>query len=111
MRFVVDAQLPPALARALSELGHEAVHVADIGLNGATDFTIWKEAAQRGAAILTKDEDFVGRHRFGEPAPSVVWIRLGNVSRRSLLARFLPLLPQVIELIEAGELVVEVRGS
>jgi hypothetical protein len=32
VRFLVDAQLPPALARHLAVLGHEAVHVADVGL-------------------------------------------------------------------------------
>jgi len=32
MRFLVDAQLPPALARTLEAGGHEAEHVADIGL-------------------------------------------------------------------------------
>ena len=111
MKFLVDAHLPPALARALCELGHDAVHVMDIGLHAADDVTIWREAARQGAVIVTKDEDFVGRGRFGDPAPSVVWIRLGNVSRRVLLARFLPLLPQVIALVEAGETLVEVRGS
>jgi len=89
--FLVDAQLPPALARALSDLGHEAT--------------------QRNAVVITKDEDFVGHGRFGAPAPPVVWIRLGNVSRRVLLSRFLPLLPQVVQLVEAGERVVEIRAS
>ena len=29
MRFVIDAQLPPALARWLAAQGHEAEHVGD----------------------------------------------------------------------------------
>ena len=112
MIFLVDAQLPPALARALSELGHEAVHVGDLGLQSASDATIWREAVQRSAVIVTKDEDFVGSRveRLGSPAPSVVWVRFGNVTRRALLQGFLPLLPQVVDLIAAGERVVEVRG-
>lgn len=111
MIFLVDAQLPPALARALSELGHDAIHVMDIGLDTASDRTIWKQAVERGAVIITKDEDFVGSgpDRFGVPAPPVVWIRFGNVSRKALLQRFLPLLPKVIELIGKGEAVVEIR--
>jgi predicted nuclease of predicted toxin-antitoxin system len=32
MRFVVDAQLPPALARYLSSLGHDAEHVFDLDM-------------------------------------------------------------------------------
>lgn len=30
MRFIVDAQLPPALARMLAEHGHEVQHVVDL---------------------------------------------------------------------------------
>jgi predicted nuclease of predicted toxin-antitoxin system len=37
VRFVVDAQLPPALARRLEVLGHHAEHVADLSLTSASD--------------------------------------------------------------------------
>jgi predicted nuclease of predicted toxin-antitoxin system len=40
MRFVIDAQLPPALARLLTAHGHTAEHVADIGLRDADDSPI-----------------------------------------------------------------------
>ena len=38
MKFLVDAQLPPALARRLREAGHEAQHVEDIGLRDDRTF-------------------------------------------------------------------------
>lgn len=59
MRFLVDAQLPPRLAARLTELGHEATHVFEIGLVTATDGTIWDQAIIRKAALITKDRDFV----------------------------------------------------
>ena len=37
MRFLVDAQLAPALARWLAGRGHTAKHVADLGMAGASD--------------------------------------------------------------------------
>ncbi|MCY4633829.1 MAG: DUF5615 family PIN-like protein [Acidobacteria bacterium] len=40
MRFLVDAQLPPALARRFEALGHEAEHVADRGFASAPDDVI-----------------------------------------------------------------------
>ena len=49
MRFVVDAQLPPALARRLEALGHAAEHVADLGLTSAPDNEIRDYAA--GSAL------------------------------------------------------------
>ncbi|MGO9770916.1 MAG: DUF5615 family PIN-like protein [Roseiarcus sp.] len=44
MRFLVDAQLPPALARRLAEPGHEAERVADRQLAAASDTASgWRE--------------------------------------------------------------------
>ncbi len=36
MRFLVDAQLPPALARWLGEQGFSATPVREVGLRNAT---------------------------------------------------------------------------
>jgi predicted nuclease of predicted toxin-antitoxin system len=41
MNFVIDAQLPPALARLITSLGHHAVHVEDATLLLANDAAIW----------------------------------------------------------------------
>ena len=109
MRFVVDAQLPPALARMISELGHEAEHVADIGLRDAGDSPIWDYAIREQAVVITKDEDFPHRLRQGGQGPVIVWLRIGNTSRRALLAWFRPLLPQIAALIANGERLIEVR--
>jgi predicted nuclease of predicted toxin-antitoxin system len=40
MRFLVDAQLPPALARWIESQGQVAQHVADLGLADASDRSI-----------------------------------------------------------------------
>ena len=44
MDFLVDAQLPPGLARWLADQGHSAQHVNDLGLAGAEDSVIWNHA-------------------------------------------------------------------
>ena len=54
MKFVVDAQLPPALARLLREAGCDAFAVREIGLREASDAEIWRYAVQRQAAIITR---------------------------------------------------------
>ncbi len=61
MRFIIDAQLPPALARLLAALGHEAEHVADKLMASASDREIWDLALSASAVIVTKDEDFAHR--------------------------------------------------
>jgi predicted nuclease of predicted toxin-antitoxin system len=76
MRFLVDAQLPPALARWLVANGHTAEHVADRQMEAASDSEIWGYALQEAAAIITKDEDFVERKTLSDTGPAVIWIRL-----------------------------------
>ncbi|MBS0184516.1 MAG: DUF5615 family PIN-like protein [Nitrospira sp.] len=41
MNFLIDAQLPPALARLIISLGHGAVHVEEVGILLSTDQAIW----------------------------------------------------------------------
>ena len=106
MRFLVDAQLPPALARQIASLGHDADHVADLGLERAPDPEIRARAADSGAVIITKDEDFAV-HLLLHDGPSVVWIRVGNTRRAELLQRFEAELPRIISALERGETLIE----
>ena len=106
MRFLVDAQLPPALARHIASLGHEAEHVADSGRDRAADQSIRIYAAEIGAVIVTKDEDF-SIHRLLHDGPAIVWVRVGNTRRAALLRRFTTELPAIVAALERGETIVE----
>jgi predicted nuclease of predicted toxin-antitoxin system len=108
MRFLVDAQLPPALARWLAANGYAAEHVADRQMEAASDSAIWDYALQEAAVIITKDEDFAQRKTLSDTGPAVIWIRLHNTRRRELLARFESVLPDVLSALERGEALIEV---
>lgn len=109
MRFLIDAQLPPALARLLAAHGHTAEHVVDIGLRHAEDSLIWAHALTHQAILVTKDEDFPQRMRQTQTSPVIVWLRIGNTSRRALLDWFEPLLPQIETLVSQGDRLIEIR--
>jgi predicted nuclease of predicted toxin-antitoxin system len=102
-------QLPAVLANWLRERGHEAEHVLEVNLAQSKDTPIWPYAHEHGAAIVSKDEDFAEWVRRGRPGPAVVWLRIGNSSKRALLAWLEPLLPLVVSKLEQGERLVEVR--
>jgi predicted nuclease of predicted toxin-antitoxin system len=53
-RFLIDGQLPPALAAALRNIGCDAAHVADLGLLSSDDTDVWREPVGRGAALVTR---------------------------------------------------------
>jgi predicted nuclease of predicted toxin-antitoxin system len=73
MRFLIDAQLPPALALWLAAKGHEATHVGDLGMQAASDAKIWQYALVSSSVILTKDEDFAQRKALSNNGPLIVW--------------------------------------
>jgi predicted nuclease of predicted toxin-antitoxin system len=108
MHFLVDAQLPPALARWLAAKGHTAEHVADRGMQAASNAAIWDYALLAGVTIVTKDEDFAQRKVLADNGPVVLWIRLPNTRRRDLLAWFEAVLPDVLAALERGETLIEV---
>lgn len=109
MRFLIDTQLPAALAGWLRDRGHQAEHVLDVALAQGKDRQIWDYAGQHKAVIVTKDEDFAEWVRRGRPGPSVVWLRIGNSSKRVLLTWFGPLVPVIVQKLEQGDRLIEVR--
>ena len=107
MRFLVDAQLPPALARWLVANKFDAEHVGDCGLAAASDAKIWDHALRSGSIILTKDDDFAQRKSLESGGPTVVWIRLPNTRTRDLLVWFENALPVVLDALARGETLIE----
>jgi len=109
VKFLVDAQLPPALGQWLRDAGYDAQAVRAVGLREAEDGVIWQHAKVHGLVIVTKDEDFALRVHSSESGPSVLWLRVGNTSNAALQRWFEPQVPQVIALFEQGYRLVEIR--
>jgi predicted nuclease of predicted toxin-antitoxin system len=109
VKFIVDANLPPALARWLASEGHDAWHVNNLGMTSTPDRAIWQHAREMNACIVTKDEDFVLLQALDPTGPAVVWIRIGNAIRSVLLRRLPGIWPAVVSAIERGDKVIEVK--
>ena len=108
MRFLIDAQLPPALALWLAANGHEATHVGDLGMQAASDAKIWQYALVSSSVIITKDEDFAQRNALSNNGPLIVWVRLPNTRRRDLLVWFERVLPAILTALARGDTLIEV---
>lgn len=107
MRFVIDAQLPPALVRRFYEMGHDAEHVTDCGMQAASDGKIWNHALRTDAAIVTKDEDFAQRRAMVDGRPRNIWIRLLDARWRHCL-RFDKPFPAILHALDGGETLIEI---
>ena len=107
MKFLIDEQLSPSLARWLAERGQEAEHVYEAGLMGMADADVARRAVRTGAVIVSKDEDFLS-FRGDIGSVQVLWIRVGNVSNRVLFERLESVWTDVIGDLQRGEPIVTV---
>ena len=107
MRFLLDANLSPEVARRLGSSGHDAVHVGELGLLSAPDPEIMRAAAEADRILLTADSDFAALLALGAArAPSVVLLRSADHMRPSEQAALLAAnLPTVAEELERGAIV------
>jgi predicted nuclease of predicted toxin-antitoxin system len=112
MRFIVDAQLPRALASHLVTAGHDAVHVKQLPNAGRTsDAEISAVADQEGRIVVTKDADFREGHLLRGTPGQLLRVATGNIKNADLISPVTRLLPaletafseaDLVDLSEAG---------
>jgi predicted nuclease of predicted toxin-antitoxin system len=109
VNFLIDNQLPPALARLIqSELNCSAVHVVDVGMRDASDAEVWTYASETDSILVSKDEDFANMV-LQVPTAKLIWIRTGNCRKTFLLDLFRRMWPRILQRLENGDRAIEIR--
>lgn len=106
MRFLLDENLSPRICALLNAAGHDAEHVRDRGLAGASDHDVLAAASADDRVVVTADTGDFGRELAATAAtrPSGVLLRqLPDVVRAAdvaalLLANFSPELVDALDL-------------
>jgi len=81
MKFVADMGISPRSAAFLRSLGHDAIHLYEVGLDRLSDASILSKALDEGRVVLTHDLDFGDLMAASEARlPSVIIFRLRNMS-------------------------------
>ncbi|MEO6125835.1 MAG: DUF5615 family PIN-like protein [Ilumatobacteraceae bacterium] len=80
MKLLCDQNLSRRLVSRLASAFPETAHVAEIGLDQATDEEIWAHAGAEGFVVVSKDSDFRQLGFLHGPPPKVVWLQVGNVT-------------------------------
>lgn len=109
MKFLVDQQLPSALAKYLQNRGFECQHVLDVALAECLDSEICRYAEAHDQIIISKDDDFFYIASQSRASIRLTWVRLGNCRTTPLLAAFERLWPSIEASLKSGDRIVEVR--
>jgi predicted nuclease of predicted toxin-antitoxin system len=108
MKFIVDTQLPPALASFISNKGYDCIHTIFYEEGHLLkDKEIISIAISEGRAIITKDADFKDNFIAKGTPPEVLYLTFGNSTNQELLSYFKSHLNRVMELFTSGAEFVE----
>jgi predicted nuclease of predicted toxin-antitoxin system len=105
MRFLLDENVSYRVCPHLKAAGHDAVHVAEIGLTSADDQVILGRARDQDRVLVSCDHDFVQLlFASGDTRPSVILVReVDALPSAALAALLLAALPgELTELLLAG---------
>lgn len=108
MKFLVDANLPRALAQWLAADGDETLYVDDILAPPAADDDIWALAQDRDLIVVSKDSDFAAR-AVRDSRVRVVWIRCGNLKLNVFETWIAARRPALRRSLLEGERLIELR--
>ncbi len=112
MTVWLDNHLSPALAKWIAEeFGESCVQVRDLGLARAADRAIFEAAKSAASVLITKDRDFAELVSRIGPPPAIILLSCGNTSNAYLRTILGAQLALALELIRAGEPLVEIGGQ
>ena len=108
MKFLVDNALSPLVARGPQEVGHDAVHVRDYGLQTSEDEEILTRAGDENRILISADTDFGTLLALQSTTePSVILFRLAFPRRpEKQVALLLANLPSIAQELQKGNVVV-----
>ncbi|MET0183486.1 MAG: DUF5615 family PIN-like protein [Caulobacterales bacterium] len=108
MKFLIDANLPRALAQWLVSDEDEAFYVDDLLKPPATDNDIWAHASAGNFIIISKDADFAAR-AVRDGSVRIVWVRCGNLKLNVFEAWIAARRANMLRSLEEGEHLIELR--
>lgn len=86
MKFLIDANLPFKLAKALKEKGFDIIHTDDLPNKERTkDSEIRKVSVDQDRVIITKDSDFLDSHIIQHIPSKLLLVTTGNIVNKYYL--------------------------
>ena len=112
MNFLADMGISPKAVAFLQNLGHDAVHLHDHGLDRLSDQAVLEKAQAEGRVVLTHDLDFGELMAASRAAlPSVVIFRLRNMRPENVNRYLREIVMRYREALEKGAILSVTEGQ
>lgn len=106
MKWLVDAQLPLALAVAIRMTGRDVKHTLDLPrANDTKDDALRELLYNEDRTIITKDRGFRASHILSGRPERLVFVTTGNIRNAQLIPLFVRNLPVIEEAFFKGNFV------
>lgn len=84
MKLLLDQNLSFRVVAQIKSEFPAAQQIRSLGLENATDSTIWEFAREHGFTIVTFDADFLDLAYVKGCPPKIIWLRTGNMSTNAV---------------------------
>ena len=82
MKLLFDQNISYRIVSLVSNKYPEAKHINQVGLENATDNSIWNFARENNFTIVTFDSDYYDLSIIRGCPPKIIWLRIGNTSTK-----------------------------
>jgi predicted nuclease of predicted toxin-antitoxin system len=112
VKFLADMGISVKTVAFLQALGHDAVHLSELGLERLPDHGIVEKARQEGRIVLAHDLGFGELMAAGGATlPSVITFRLRNMHPDRVNSALQRIIPQHGEALERGAMISVTEGQ
>ncbi|MBF9251861.1 DUF5615 family PIN-like protein [Pontibacter sp. 172403-2] len=84
MKLLFDQNISPKIVKQLSDVFPDSKQVRHVGLEDASDVTIFEYAKRNNYAIVTFDSDYVDLNVVRGIPPKIIWLKTGNLTTTSI---------------------------
>ena len=100
MKLLFDQNISPKIVRQVESDFADSKQVRHVGLEDASDVTIFDYAKKHNFTIVTFDPDFVDLNVVKGIPPKIIWLKTGNLTTKSiseLLRKSMVIIHQFVE--------------
>ncbi len=104
MKLLFDQNISFRIVKRIISIFPDSHQVRELGLEEASDITIWNFARKNEYTIVTFDSDFYDYTVVRGIPPKVIWLRLGNTSTKVIRDLLISKVKQIQEFCDSEEM-------